>query len=59
MPKQEINVRLNRSPAGHNHVREEECVFHLTIIPLTPVVVLQDGKVCVHLCLKKMGHEDK
>lgn len=50
MPKQENSVRLNGIPACHIHVRREECVFHLQITLLTPVVVLLDGKVCVHLC---------
>ena len=50
MPKQENNVRLNRIPACYIHVRGEECVFHLQITLLTPVVVLLGGKVYVHLC---------
>lgn len=50
MPKQENTVRLNKIPACCIHVRGEECVFHLQITLLTPVVVQLDGKVCVHLC---------
>lgn len=49
MAKQENNVRLKRIPACYIHVRGEECVFLLQITLLTPVVVLVDGKVCVHL----------
>lgn len=49
MLKQETSVRLKRIPAWCIHARGEECVFHLQITLLTPVVVLMDGKVRVHL----------